>query len=468
MKSRLQNRLIAASGAAMDLCWLQACSAFFLYAIFKYHVSLLFVLFIYCIGIITNRFCFFRQRMRIQVFVIKLVAFPASVLIATHYFLFQHNHNAVPLRLSQLFSCQKTFVEWGLTLTIILLAGIIWRRSTIHVVKPLNLENVYHQLDLGIAALLGLMIVKLLLFARFGVTIVYPDLKYLFVPFFLFALLTIGLMLSTEKKNRQYASGFQKIGVALSFAVVMLSGGLALVFLFHSQLIASAETVSGVLKKAGPPLEGAVVWLARLLWSSKRNHTGSSSSMSEDQNFPGNLTDGPIETGWLTEAVKWGAIAIGVLVLLVALYFLIRYLVRFLLSKTNSVNLQTSGTFNLLQWISRLKSLMSRLFNRIAVLTKGIDSATALFKALVSWGRRSGIPYKMSDTPKEYGARLTASFPGLETQIETIVHLVYHAIYGEMALNPHQISEGKKAKRKMAHPKFWKDRIKTWVLSPGN
>jgi uncharacterized protein DUF4129 len=452
----------------MDLCWLKAFSAFILYAIFKYHVPLIFVLFIYCMGIITNRFCFSRQRMRIQVFAVKLVAFPASVLMATHYFLFQHNHNAFPLSLSQLFICQKTFVEWGLPFMIILLAGVIWKRSTIHVVKPLNLENVYHRLDLGIAMLLGLMIVKLLLFAKFGIIIVYPDLKYLFVPFFLFGLLTIGLMLSTEKKSRFYAPGFQKIGVALSFAVVMLSGGLALVFLFHSQLIASAVAVSGVLKKAGPPLEGAIVWLARLLWSRRRNDELPASSMPDIQNSHGNLRDGSMETGWLMEVVKWGAIAMGVLVLLVALYFLIRYLVGFLFGKTGSRNFKDSEPFNLWEWINRLKLFMSRLFNRIAVLTKGIDSATALFKALVSWGRRSGIPYQMSDTPREYGARLTASFPALETQIETIVHLVYQAVYGGKALNSHQISEGKKAKRKMTHPKFWKDRIKTWVLSPKN
>jgi hypothetical protein len=67
----------------------------------------------------------------------------------------------------------------------------------------------------------------------------------------------------------------------------------------------------------------------------------------------------------------------------------------------------------------------------------------------------------------EYGLRLTASFPGLKTEIETIVHLLYKEIYGELTLDNNQMADGKKAKWRMAHPAFWKNRIKTWVLYNG-
>jgi len=48
-----------------------------------------------------------------------------------------------------------------------------------------------------------------------------------------------------------------------------------------------------------------------------------------------------------------------------------------------------------------------------------------------------------------------------------IIHLMYKEIYGEFKLDKHQISAGKKAKKRMAHPLFWKNRIKTWVFSAG-
>ena len=48
-----------------------------------------------------------------------------------------------------------------------------------------------------------------------------------------------------------------------------------------------------------------------------------------------------------------------------------------------------------------------------------------------------------------------------------IVHLIYQEAYGELKLEYGQIATGKKAKRRMAHPVFWKDRIKAWVFSNG-
>ena len=134
---------------------------------------------------------------------------------------------------------------------VLLAAGTAWRRSTVHVLKPLSPENVYLRLDLGIAAFFSLLILKLMLFGRFDVTISYPDLKYLFFPFFLFGLLTIGLMLSDGTGNRQYASGFGRMGIALSFGAVMVSGGLGMVVLFHSQMTASAEVPLPHSQKGG-------------------------------------------------------------------------------------------------------------------------------------------------------------------------------------------------------------------------
>ena len=464
MENRPGNRIIFASGAGMDLCWLQAWAAFILYAVFKYRVPLFFVLFIYTCGIITNVYCHYRRRMRLQVFIIKLIAFPAAMLTATHFFLFHSNDNDVLLGLGQLFSWQKSFVDWGLTVTIVMIAGLIWNRSTSHTLKPLNPENVYHRLDLGIAALFSLMILKLLLFARFEVSVDYPDLKYLFLPFFLFGLLTIGFMLSTGKENRQYASGFQKIGVSLSFAVVMLSGGAGMVFLFYSQLIASAETLSGVLKKAGPPLEGAIVWFARLLWASNRNYESPPLSRPEGPNSHESLVHTPMETGWLTSVIQWGAAALVALIMLFIIYYLIRCLLRFLLTQTDSENSWNPGLFDFKVWLNRLKILINRCLNRIKAIAKGINSGAGLFRALASWGRRSGIQYQKNETPMEYGMRLSAAFPGLKTEIEIIVQLVYQEIYGETKLDYSRIAVGKNAKRRMAHPAFWKDRMRNRIF----
>ncbi len=466
MKRRSGNHLLFAAGAGMELCWLQAWTAFMLHAIFNYNTPLLFLLSIYGCGLITNSFCYFRQRIRLQVFVIKLVVFPASVLAATR-FLFYHNGDAFPLSLSRLFNGHKSFEEWGLILTIVLMAGLTWKRSTRHVVTPLNSENVYHRFDLGVAALFALMVLKLFLSARFGLDIVYPDLKTLFFPFFLFGLLVIGLVLSPEKENRSYDSGFQKIGIVLSFVVAALFGGLGLVFWFRSQLTVSAEVLSGVLKKAGPPLEGAVIWFVRLLWAPRSSHElPPPSSIPGGQNAYGDLTHGSIETGWLTAAIKWGTTALVIVMLLVAVYLLMRYLIRFLLTPTQPMNLRISGPFDWRKRLYRLKAMMFRFFNRIMALTRGDNSGADLFKTLTSWGRRSGIPYQKTDTPTEYGARLSSYFPYLENEINMIINLVQQEIYGEIKPNPSRIASGRNAKKRLRYPEFWKNRMKTWLFSP--
>jgi len=174
-----------------------------------------------------------------------------------------------------------------------------------------------------------------------------------------------------------------------------------------------------------------------------------------------------MEPGWLATVLQWCITALLLLTVLLLTYLLFRYLIKFLLTRTDSKHLLNTGMFDLPKWLKRLISFIARSLNRIPALIKRRNSATDLFTALVSWGRRSGVPYKRTDTPKEYGFRLTAVFPGLKTEIEMIIHLVYKEIYGESKLDNNQMAAGKKAKKRMAHPVFWKNRIKTWVFSGG-
>ncbi len=465
MKKGASKTVLLASQAGMELCWLQAWGAFLLFAPFRYHLPLLFVLFIYGCGILTNGFCYSRPRLRIQVFLLKAIILPAAFITATHLFLLRFNDNALPLQLTRLFSFQKPIADWGLTIVLLLIAGITWRRSTIHIQRPVHMENVYNRLDLGIGAFFALMVLKLILYARFDVIITYPDLKTLFLPFFVFGLLTIGALLSSEENDRQYASGFQKLGVALSFVGMMLAGGLGILLLFQAQMRTSAEMLSGILKKAGPPLEGAVIWLGRLLFVSKRHHETPSPPKIHDPNLFAPTVKGPVESGWLSGFFEWGAVVLLLLAFLFLLFVLGRFLYRFLLSGTDSAHIRY-GAFDLPRWLRRLWSLTRRIFIRFFALAKGTESAKELFRSLVSWGRRSGIVYQTTETPKEYGARLSAAFPRLKADIETIVHLIYQETYGESRLDGQDMAAGKKAKNRMAHPAFWKDRLKCWLLFP--
>ena len=361
MKKGGGSTLMHVFEAGMELCWLQAWAAFVLHALFDYQVPLLFILSVYGGGVLTNRFCYSRRRLRLQVYLLKAILFPAAFLGATHFFLFQYNHNDVPGQFSRMFGAHDPFMDWCLILVVLLVAGVTWWRSTVHVLKPLSHENVYLRLDLGIAAFFSLLILKLMLFGRFDVTISYPDLKYLFFPFFLFGLLTIGLMLSDGNGNRQYASGFGRMGIALSLGAVVVSGGLGMVVLFHSQMTASAQGLSRILKKAGPPLEGAIIWLGRWVWASKRNDVVPPPSAADDPESYAQLAKGAVETGWLTGVLKWGTMALLVLTLLFLIYLLLRYLLKFLLTRTDSRHVRNTRAFDFPRWLKRLISFVARI-----------------------------------------------------------------------------------------------------------
>ncbi len=454
------------SQAGMEICWLQSLSAFMLFAFFNHRLSLLFTLSIYVSGVTANYVCYHRRLLRFQVVLVKALIFSTAFLAATKVFFLNFGAHHGPRTILTLFSFQQPVAGWGLTATLLLAAGITWRRSTIHTLNPLSSENVYNRLDLGMGIFFALLILKLMLFGKFGLTFAYPDLKTLYLPFFVFGLLTLALMFSAEGNDRRYVMRFQKLGVALSFAAVIIAGGAGLVFLFHGQMRASAEMMSGILKKAGPPLETAVVWLMRLGWSSNRHPQTPPVKGSDNVNVHVDMVRGSMENGWIWEVLKWGGTALFLLAVVFFSYILLRWLFRFLLSETDPRHSVRHRGFHVGGWLKRLLALFRRIFG--SRTTKGIPSAKDLFRSLVSWGGRSGIPHRATDTPKEYGTRLSMAFPELSAEIETVIHLFYRETYGELRLDGQQMAAGRSAKKRMAHPTFWKDRLKSWMLSPEN
>ena len=260
---------------AMEFCWLQAMAAFLFHWAFKYRTPVGFVILIYVCGMISYRFSSLRPRLRIQTITIHLIGFGAAVYMSTWLFLFRTNEGHLPCDLSHLINVKHSLPFWGFLVILLAVSITVWRRSKAQVTNPVNPQNIYQRFDLGLALFFSLLVVKLFCFARFGVALKTPDLRFLFLPYFLFGLLNIGLILNSRNPHRNYAAGFQKIGVALSFIMVMLCISLGMVLLFHGHLISMAENLSGVLKKAGPPPGGrgglACSAAVGAWWKSRKN-----------------------------------------------------------------------------------------------------------------------------------------------------------------------------------------------------
>jgi hypothetical protein len=99
---------------------------------------------------------------------------------------------------------------------------------------------------------------------------------------------------------------------------------------------------------------------------------------------------------------------------------------------------------------------------------KAHKGAVQLFTALLSWGRHSGLPHFLSETPREYGLRLENRFPSLEKEIESIIEAFNLEVYGEIILNDQEWAIAESAWRRLRSPFHWPSRLKSWLLRPAD
>ena len=93
---------------------------------------------------------------------------------------------------------------------------------------------------------------------------------------------------------------------------------------------------------------------------------------------------------------------------------------------------------------------------------QGYRVAIQFYSALLKWGRRSGLPHLLSETPVEYGSRLKMQFPSLTGEIGGIVEAFNLEVYGEVALDDEQMSLAKLSWRRLRSPRYWPIRLKSW------
>ncbi len=367
--------------------------------------------------------------------------------------------------LIEFFNTPRGPLEWLHLILILFLALLFWiggvtlaRRSTAY-------STLCSRFDLGIAAFLLLFLTKLLLLVKGGIKIEDPVSQLLLLSFFVFSLLAIGLVRNRSTTPRDFLPGYQGIGVILSFTVGVLLFGTGLVLFFLPYLTMSAEMGYGILKTAARPLGYIFVAIIRFLFM--RNAIRPETPSAPPGSGIGDLT-GLAESGWWTELLgKTLVWVFGVLIGLVVLIVLgiaVFYLIRWLFSKTPMGQRRQSSWYLIPLWLERLRIFLFSCLGRIVHSIKGYKRAAQLYTALLNWGRHSGLPHFLSETPTEYGFRLKNRFPSLRAEIELIVEAFNQEVYGGIALRGRQLDLARFAWRRLRSPLYWPSRLKTWFL----
>jgi hypothetical protein len=287
----------------------------------------------------------------------------------------------------------------------------------------------------------------------------------LLFPFFLFSLLAIGMARNRSMAQRDFLSGYQGIGIFLSFTVVVLVFGAGLVLLFLPYLTIAAEFGYGILKTTARPLGPILVSILRFLFMHgvRRPETRPQSGGGDEVDIVAST-----ETSWWMELLEkifgWGFTGLAVLIGIIVCCLGAWYLLQWLFSRTSRSERRPIQWNQIFLWVSRLRAGVVVFWQKLAARLKGFKDAAQLYAALLRWGRHSGLPRFLSETPAEYGGRLKGQFPPLGRNIGVIVDAYNKQVYGEMVLAESELTAAKRSWRSLRSPYYWPSRFKSWFL----
>jgi hypothetical protein len=390
-------------------------------------------------------------------------------LLAASRIVYAFNYRAFPYFdkgwVVEFFGQTRDPLQWLILVILLILALFFWRAGVTLARRSTAYLTICTRFDYGVAAFFCLFIVKSLLLVKGGIEVRDAAPVLLLFPFFIFSLSAIGLARNRSSEHRDFLAGYRGVGVLVSFAVVVLAFCAGLVLLCMSYLRAAAEVGSGVLKSAAAPLVPVLVRVLLFLFHGSR--------MRQEPAVPpagthemGGIPSGPI--GWWGELIHkilgWGLLGLGLLLALILFAIGMRYLLQWLFSPTSKAERKHINWQRLLFWAQRLWAAFGMGFKQALHRLKGYRDAAQFYRAFLKWGRRSGLPHRLSETPAEYGLRLKKHFPSLAGEIEGIVAAFNLAVYGEIVLDDARMNLARASWRRLRSPRYWPARLKSWFF----
>ncbi len=285
---------------------------------------------------------------------------------------------------------------------------VFWAGGVQQARRPQDYTTVCSRFDRGLVAFFILFLTKFYLQIVQGIQVDEPTSGFLIFPFLVFGLLAIGLVRNQSDAQRDFLPGYQRIGVVLGFIVVVLLVGIGLIFFSLPYLTLAAEGGYGILTFLSTPIVSVLFRILNWLFGTDLSIADQPPEKPAVQH-PSAQWIAP----WWLELL--GQILAAVVVIVIALFVLallgmmVYFIFLGLLGKT-SLDPDKPGARRLFASVAAqigtwLRSVWRALIRNI----RGYTDAVLLYAALRTWGRRSGLPHSLDETPTEYGLRLMAS-----------------------------------------------------------
>ena len=383
-------------------------------------------------------------------------AFAASMLV--HSFIYSSYRYLDYTWVLECFRWSQGIPEWFFLILILFLAVVYWLAGMRFAGRSGEYSSVCGRFDLGLAALFLLFLIKFMAFFKGGVVIQESVSTIMVFPFFCFGLTAIGLARNRSDAKREFLTGYWGIGMILSFVAVVLLIGTAGVTLLLPFLTKAAEVGYTLMQKTAEPLSPILIAILRFLFVGR--------SLRQEPSSPyrglGAHPESSEPSGFLSMVLGWGFLGFAVIFFAVVFGVVLWFLVKWLFSRTDRDRTRFSQRNGLLWWMARLRAILYLLWEKIRLRLTGFREAVQLYRALVRWGRHSGLPRSATDTPLEYGLRLTNRFPALGTEIDAIINAFSLEVYGGTLLTGRQWTDARRAWRSLCNPLHWPSRLKSW------
>lgn len=459
--------ILLAARAGIELTWRYAWAAFVIMATMNRSFPLAEAIGAFCLGALSTRVHWVANRgwRLICIAVFQIIGFAAAALLILYDF---------TNRVYSLFNIAWVYIffrqtrdaqEWLLLIVVMIFIVLFWVGGVLWARRSDSYTDVCRRFDLGVTAFFSLFLFKLLLAYKGDIQIHEPFSISLIFPFFIFSLLALGLINHRSHSLKEFMSGFQGVGLIISFSVIVLGFGSACVLWFMPYLGMAADVGYASLKTAAAPLGTMLINILRFLGGHREIQVAASpggpelNPVSEPVGWEGLSQD------WLTLSIAGVVLVLAAVILCVVIWYLaawIGVLIRSLLFKLDQPPRGQGPSMSLLQGLKQIGLFFCRFWRGVAFFFLGYSSAAQLYSAIGRWGKYSGVPRQDGETPMEYGLRLARRFPRFSRQIRVIVDAYHEEVYAGSRLDAKYFKRAQSALRFLRNPRHWPLRLLSW------
>ena len=400
----------------------------------------------------------------------SLVFSTAGFVLAGCFLLHASFHPAEPFWdpawLSAFFKTPHTPLAWVRIVLIVIWTGLFWAGGGVFARRPADYAVLRYRFDLGLALFCLVFFIKFLVAMKGGTLPSENTSLYLLCVFFVCALISFGLAGEQGPIHKDFLAPYRGTAVILSFAALVVFAGAGLMLALLPVLTSAADAGLAGLQTILAPLVPVLVSLLRFIFTPKdRGAELNAPPQGSGEHMPGLAAP---ETSWWVDALLMGFAGVLVLLLGFLLLFCLSlaagYLLKWLLSKTPPAETARPELRSILLWLQGLSCFLDGCWNRVLSIRKKRHSAIFLYAALAGWGRRSGLKRSASETPYEYGERLSASFPGQAEHFQAIIRAFTLECYAQRTPLRSQTEAAWRAWRRLCRPRLWWSRFRKRLL----